>query len=105
MSTGGNMGGGGHGLGSDPHSSAVWPWDSRLTSLSLGSLICKMGTWSRGEDRAEGTPWLVSGQLPSGTEITQDQHAGPGEAPSLSRGPSRAQSQPSVALGTHPHAR
>ena len=104
MSAGGSMGGGGHSLGSDPHCSAMLLWDNRLTSLSLGFLICKMGVGSRGEDRVEDAPWLVSGWLPSGTKMTQDQHVGPDEPPSLSRGPSRAQSQPSVALRPCPHA-
>lgn len=100
MSAVGSMGGRGHDLGSDPHSSAMLLWDNRLTSLSLGFLICKMGVWSRGGDWVEDAPWLVSGRLPSGTEMTQDQCAGPDEAPSLSLGPSRPQSQPPVALGS-----
>lgn len=93
MSAVGSMGGRGHGLESDPHSSAILLWDNRLTSLSLGFLICKMGVWSRGGDWVEDAPWLVSGRLPSGTEMTQDQRAGPDEAPSLSLGPTRPQSQ------------
>ena len=68
MSAVGSMGGGGHGLGSAPHSSMLL-WDNRLTSLSLGFLICKMGVWSRGGDWVEDAPWLVSGRLPSGTEM------------------------------------
>lgn len=103
MSAVGSMGGGGHGLGSAPHSSMLL-WDNRLTSLSLGFLICKMGVWSRGGDWVEDAPWLVSGRLPSGTEMTQDQRAGPDKAPSLSRGPSRPQSQPPMALGSPLHA-
>lgn len=48
MSAGVSMGGGGHGLGSEPHCSAMLLWDNRLTSLSLGFLICKMGGGAEG---------------------------------------------------------
>lgn len=51
MSAGVSMGGGGHGLGSEPHCSAMLLWDNRLTSLSLGFLICKMGMLTYYEDQ------------------------------------------------------
>lgn len=98
MGAGGSVGTG-HSLGSEPHSSAVWPWEDHLTSLSPGFLICKMGGWSREEDGGgRGSLGCERSAVSLWDQGDSDPGCGSRQGPSPPQDPSQAQPQPSKAL-------